>query len=256
MPKSILLRVHDQPTLSEENGIRYLHFGNAWVQGAMRIKQPTELVLEYTAQMMAWLLFLEPPAEQAIGILGLGAGSLARFCLKHLPSRLLAVECNPQVSAVCHRYFRLPASEKLTIVHEDAALWVAKRTHAGRCPILLVDLYDAAACGPVCDSVKFYRACRRVLGQVGILAVNLFGRHESFSHNIDHLSTAFDGRLVLLPEVDTGNQVVLAFTGPFLAITPDALLTRAAVVQARYGLAAQRWARALTRHTVNGMLHF
>ncbi|MCR2251127.1 hypothetical protein NSX19_24085, partial [Salmonella enterica] len=50
----------DQPTLSEVDGVRYLHFNTEWVQGAMRIKTPAELVLEYTSQMMAWLLFLEP----------------------------------------------------------------------------------------------------------------------------------------------------------------------------------------------------
>ena len=50
----------DQPTLSEVDGVRYLHFHTEWVQGAMRIKNPAELVLEYTSQMMAWLLFLEP----------------------------------------------------------------------------------------------------------------------------------------------------------------------------------------------------
>lgn len=47
----------DQPSLSEADGIRYLHFGTEWVQGAMLIRDPARLVLEYTAQMMAWLLF-------------------------------------------------------------------------------------------------------------------------------------------------------------------------------------------------------
>lgn len=86
----------DQPSLSEADGIRYLHFGTEWVQGAMLIRDPARLVLEYTAQMMAWLLFLEPPREQSIGLLGLGAGSLARFCLKHTRSPVTVVEWNPR----------------------------------------------------------------------------------------------------------------------------------------------------------------
>ncbi|MNL88957.1 hypothetical protein D3C87_2189930 [compost metagenome] len=61
---------------------------------------------------------------------------------------------------------------------------------------------------------------------------------------------------MLLPEVDAGNQIVLAFSGPRLAITPAELLGRAAVVEARYGLPARRWARSLTRHAVDGVLHF
>ena len=82
-------RKHEIPTISEAAGVRYLHFGTEWVQGAMWVAQPVELVLEYTAQMLAWLLFLSPPREQALGLLGLGAGSLTRFCLKHTRSRSL-----------------------------------------------------------------------------------------------------------------------------------------------------------------------
>lgn len=249
-------QVSDQPTLSEADGIRYLHFGTEWIQGAMRIKAPNELVLEYTAQMMAWLLFLEPPKDEEIGLLGLGAGSLARFCLKHTRSTVTAVEWNPQVTAVCQMFFRLPMGQRLEVEHEDAGKWVADSRNAGRCPVLMVDLYDATARGPVRDSVSFYRGCRRVLGDVGVLSVNLFGHHESFEHNIENLRQAFDDRLVLLPEIDAGNQIVLAFTGPPLAITPAQLLMRAEQVEARYGLPARRWARALTRHAVDGVLHF
>lgn len=89
-----------------------------------------------------------------------------------------------------------------------------------------------------------------------MLSVNLFGRHESYGRNIDNLSKAFDDRLVLLPEIDAGNQIVLAFSGPPLAITPAELLARAETVEAQYGLPARRWARALTRHAVDGVLHF
>lgn len=256
MPPRSAPRVADQPTLSESDGIRYLHFGTEWIQGAMRIKAPAELVLEYTGQMMAWLLFLEPPKDGAIGTLGLGAGSLTRFCLKHTRSQVHVVEWNPQVTAVCQMFFRLPASSRLTVDHADAAAWVADAQHAGQCPVLMVDLYDASARGPVRDSVEFYRDCRRVLGEVGVLSVNLFGRHESFDHNIENLRVAFDDRIVLLPEIDAGNQIVLAFSGPPLSITPSQLLARAEVVESAYGLPARRWARALTRHAVDGVLHF
>lgn len=47
----------DNPTVSEQQGIRYLHFDSPWIQGAMDLKRPDRLVLSYTEQMMAWLLF-------------------------------------------------------------------------------------------------------------------------------------------------------------------------------------------------------
>ena len=37
-------------TFSEEKGVRYLHFGTWWVQGAMRIDDPDFIDLEYAQQ--------------------------------------------------------------------------------------------------------------------------------------------------------------------------------------------------------------
>jgi spermidine synthase len=246
----------DQPTISESDGVRYLHFNTEWIQGAMRIADPAELVLEYTAQMMAWLLFLNPPQDEAIGLLGLGSGSLARFCLKRTRSPVIAIEWNPRVTAVCHMFFRLPSAGRLDVQHEDAAVWVADPVNAGRCQVLMVDLYDAQARGPVRDSVRFYRDCRRVLGDTGVLAVNLFGDHDSFPRNIDNLSSAFGGRLAILPEIDAGNRIVLAFSGPPIDIPAGDLLERAAVVESAYGLPARRWARSLIGTATDGRLRY
>lgn len=44
-------------TFSESGGIRYLHFGTELIQGAMRIRDPNAIYLEYNQQMMAWLFF-------------------------------------------------------------------------------------------------------------------------------------------------------------------------------------------------------
>jgi hypothetical protein len=43
------------------DGVRYLHFGTEWVQGAMRIRKPDWPELEYAQQMMAWMLWIEQP---------------------------------------------------------------------------------------------------------------------------------------------------------------------------------------------------
>jgi len=235
----------DEPTLSEADGVRYLHFGTDWIQGGMNLSRPTELVFEYTRQMMAWLLFVEPPQEASIGVLGLGAGSLVRFCLKHTASPVQVVEWNPLVTSVCRSFFRLPRTPRLDIVHDDAAHWVQHPDNYGRCPVLMVDLYDAQARGPVRDSVTFYENCRRVLGEVGVLTVNLFGEHESFPRNIANMQAAFDGRLLMLPVIDAGNRIVLAFSGPAVNLMAEQLLARAQEIESRYRLPARRWAKAL-----------
>ncbi|NCW98692.1 MAG: hypothetical protein EBW71_06870, partial [Betaproteobacteria bacterium] len=62
---------------SEDQGVRYLHFGTPWIQGAMRIRVPHRLVLDYTQDMMAWLMLMSVPDR--VLHLGLGAGACVRF---------------------------------------------------------------------------------------------------------------------------------------------------------------------------------
>lgn len=246
--------IHEVPTISEGGGVRYLHFGTPWVQGAMWVSKPAELVLEYTAQMMAWLLFLAPPRQQSIGALGLGAGSLVRFCLKHTSSKLRVVEWNPLVTSACELYFKLPRPSRLLIEHVDAGAWVAEPRHHEQCAVMMVDLYDGEAAGPVRDSLEFYQQCRKVLGEVGVMTVNLFGAHASFEKNIRRLSEAFDGRLLSLPQIDAGNQVVLAFKGPLIEVSIEQLLARAEVVESQYGLPAKKWVRSMLGRSKDGVL--
>lgn len=235
----------DLPTMSEEGGVRYLHFDSEWIQGAMSVRHPSELVLSYTQQMMAWLLFLAPRARDQVGILGLGAGSLLRFVLKYTSAQVCTVERNEQVTAMCRAFFRLPTSARSSIDHDDAARWIAQPAQIDRFMALMVDLYDADAQGPVCDSLEFYQDCYHALSEVGVMAVNLFGRHDSYARNIRHIGQAFDGRILCLPEVDEGNTVVLAFKGPVLEVSRQQFLDRAQAVEESCRLPGVRWARAL-----------
>jgi len=202
-------------------------------------------VLAYTQQMMAWLLFLEPGGRDCVGILGLGAGSLLRYVLRHTRADVAVAEWNPRVTQACRAYFRLPDTARLRIDHDDAALWLKQPENIGRCAALMVDLYDAQARGPVRDTLEFYQDCRAALAEVGVLTVNLFGSHESFPRNLANIREAFEGRVLQLPEIDEGNRVVLAFKGPLLDVSVRQFLDRAEAVQAGYGLPALRWARSL-----------
>ncbi|MCS6945308.1 MAG: spermidine synthase [Sutterellaceae bacterium] len=230
--------VGPQITLSEANGVRYLHFGTEWVQGAMRLARPYALVLEYQQQMMAPLLFL--PRPRRILQLGLGAAALAKFCWRALPrAHVTAVEISDAVVTVARRWFRLPTDDRLQVVVADARefLTTAGRTFAA--DWLQVDLYDAAARGPVYDDVAFYRACRAALAERGVAAINLFG--SRFDCSFDAIARAFDGRVLALAEADAGNRVVLAFTGPRRVIRYEALDARARALQGDFGLPARRW---------------
>jgi len=234
-------------TLSESDGIRCLHFGSPWVQGAMRISKPEVLVLEYVRRMMGWLLFLEPPKR--ILQLGLGAGSLTRYSLARLPdSRVTVVEIGAEVIETAHDWFALPRDQaRLEIVQADAGDFLEHCAEHGQYGVVQVDLYDMHARGPVLDSLAFYRACRKVLAEPGICVINLFGEHETFAPNLDRIARAFDERMFAMPPTAEGNRIVFAFNGPMLSVPWQTLLQREAVLQRDYQLRSGPWIRDIRK---------
>lgn len=236
-------------TFSEEGGVRYLHFGTEWVQGAMRLSKPDAIELEYAEQMMAWLLFLGTPKR--IVQLGLGAAALTKFAYRFLrPAKVEAVEVNPAVVVAARTMFALPHDDARLTVHErDAWEFVNDRANHGTVGAMQIDVYDATARGPVLDSVGFYRAVRACLTEAGVVTINLFGDHPSFVRNMKHLKAAFDGRVVALPEVHEGNRIALAFSGPALEVTYAQLEQRAKLIEAKLGLPARKWIKGLREST-------
>ena len=138
--------------VSEEAGVRYLHFSSDWIQGAMRIARPYALELEYTREMMAALLLRpEPNWPRKVLLIGLGAASLTKFLHRHRPdAKLTIVEIEPAVVAAARQHFRLPDDDaRLRIVIGDGADYVAD----AKTRFDLARAFDGRAlCFPSCDS--------------------------------------------------------------------------------------------------------
>lgn len=232
-------------TLSEADGVRYLHFGTPWIQGAMDIRRPDRLLLAYVEQMMAWLLFLEPPAR--ILQLGLGAGSLTRFCLRHCPdAELTVVDNSAEVIETAHQWFVLPrAHPRLKLVRRDAQDFLEPAARRGRYGVIQVDLYDMHARGPAIETAAFYRLCAQALAAPGVAVFNLFGEHASTARNLRRIHRVFEGRVLELPVSEAGNLVVLGFKGPPLAVPWKAVERRAAGLRRRLRLPAPHWVEGL-----------
>lgn len=230
-------------TLSEFDGVRYLHFGTEWVQGAMRIRKPNWPELEYAQQMMAWMLWLEQPRR--IAQLGLGTGALTKFCYATFAqASVTAVELNPSVIAICASMFKLPPNDaRLDVREQDALAWVDDPAHAGTLDVLQVDLYDATARGPVLDTPEFYQACERCLDDDGIMTVNLFGDHPSYARNLKAIKFAF-AQVICLPQVHDGNVVAIAFKRQ-RSIDQAALAARAAQIVSATRLPAKSWLKGI-----------
>ena len=242
-------------TFSEEHGVRFLHFGTWWVQGAMRINRPDEIELEYAQQMMAGLLFLDPNDSRLnrkgdqfqMLQLGLGTGALTKFARKHFKNAFVrAIELNPAVIVAAHVMFGLPhVSKNLDIIEEDAMRFVTCRKNRQSADFLQVDLYDATARGPVLSSKDFYQGCFDTLKEVGVMTVNLFGNHKSFKTNIENICDVFQDRVLVFPEVHDCNIIVIAFKGPKIDLNWATLASRARELEKRYGLPAKLWPKKL-----------
>jgi len=231
---------------SEEGPIRHLHLGSEWIQGSMLVDAPTVLVHEYIQRMMAWLLFVEPDSvarRQALQ-LGLGAGSLTKFCHKELKMKTTAIELNPQVLHACRGWFKLPADNtRMRVVLADAALEIRQPQWLGTVDALQVDLYDDEAAAPVLDSVDFYKDCRATLTEDGCMTVNLFGRHSSYAKSVEKMKEAFGAdALWAFKPTREGNTVVLAQRTPSHP-KRNVLMDRAEVIKAQWGLPADKWVR-------------
>jgi spermidine synthase len=241
------LQLLPEVNFSEEGPIRHLHLGSEWIQGSMLLDAPNELVHEYIQRMMVWLLFVDPatvPARQALQ-LGLGAGSLTKFCHKELRMRkTTAIELNPQVLHACRGWFKLPADNpRMEVVLADAAQEICKPHWLGSVDALQVDLYDEEAAAPVLDSPGFYADCRNTLTEDGCMTVNLFGRTSSFQGSVDRIASAFGADAVwAFKSTREGNTVVMAQRTPSRP-KRALLMERAERIQDHWGLPAAKWVR-------------
>jgi spermidine synthase len=231
---------------SDEGSLRHLHLGTQWIQGTMRMEAPTALFHEYIQRMMAWLLFVEPDRVSKLQAmqLGLGAGSLTKFCHKELHMKTTAIELNPQVLTACRGWFKLPVdNSRIQVVLADAALEIQNVKWWGTVDALQVDLYDHEAAAPVLDSFPFYAHCRRLLTTEGCMTVNLFGRASSFVRTVEKISAAFGADSVwAFKPTREGNTVVLAQRTPSRP-RREVLLPRAEIIQTQWGLPATKWVR-------------
>ena len=121
-----------------------MNFGSALVQSCMRLDDPNALLLEYTRAMMGFLLLNPNPAS--ILMVGLGGGSIAKYCHQHLPhSHMTVVEINPEVIALRDEFMLPPDDERLTVVCADGVRFMAQC--ADQFDVILIDGFTAIGGG-------------------------------------------------------------------------------------------------------------
>lgn len=223
--------------IREDAGVRTLHFGSDWVQGAMRIARPWNLELEYTREMMASLLLRDPPRK--VLLIGLGAASLTRFLYRHYPqAHLTVVEIEPAVVAAARQFFKLPEDPKrLHLVIGDGAEYMLSSDK--KFDLILVDGFDEKARTGALETLPFYQACRAHLSGDGVLSVNMLTRSRGFKATAARIAEAFDDRSLVFPSCESGNAVALAASGDPIEISFEELKKQALALKEATGLNLQ-----------------
>jgi spermidine synthase len=222
--RQLRYRTPSEPFICCDGEILTLQFQSDVVQSEMWSGDPTALMLSYTRTMIGFLLFNRSP--ERIAMIGLGGGSLPKWCYAHLPaSDIKVIEINPRVVGL-RDAFCIPADDhRFHIICGDGADYVALTADAP--DIILVDGFDFDGQPPQLCSQVFYDDCYRALNEDGVLVVNLCGSDNSLF--IERIRRSFHQKeLVVLPE-DGTNLIVFAVKGERLWLENkqlETLLTR------------------------------
>jgi spermidine synthase len=239
-----------RPYIVETNGERHLLFSHDSVQSTMRLDDPDVLTCEYTRRMMSFLLFV--PAPREIVMIGLGGGSLAKYCYRHLPdARLTAVEIDADVIALRDE-FCIPLDDaRFQVLHADGVRYLAHRREP--IDVLIVDAFDEGGVAPSLATSEFYRNAAQRLSDAGLLVMNMSGEQGRYDAHLQRIHDAF-GDLGLIATVHSGeNDLLFAFKSAPQIETGE-LRARAQRWQSELGLDFPHYLRWLEAVDETGLL--
>ena len=218
MPGDFLSLQHTRPFVLDDGASLSLHFTPGELQSRMRLDSPCGLDVDYTRTMMGFLLF--NPAPGHIGMVGLGGGSMAKFCHRFLPaSRMTVLEINPHVIALRGDFQVPPDDLRFEVLAADGALYL--QTQMPCYDVLLVDGFDHHGQPAGLCSQRFYDDCLAALPEGGLLVVNLHYDHPDYALLFERIRRSFGGNAVEVVTLEKSNSIVFARKGA--PISPQGL---------------------------------
>lgn len=213
MPESSDPVQHIRPFVYEDLTSKALHFSISEIQSRMDVRDPYALDLEYTQTMMGFLLF--HPRPRHIAMIGLGGGSLAKFCHRHLPQTFIqVVEINPHVIALREHFHVPPDDERFQVICGDGAHFVGQR--ATQPDVLMVDGFDSNGLPAALSSRRFYDDCHEMLRPGGMMVANLHYGHRRYDQHLERIRRSFGSAVLVADDSELSNSIVFACKGEAL----------------------------------------
>ena len=239
--------IYPHPFVIDDGVVRRLHFNLKLIQSEMEIAHPDQLRVAYTRSMMGFLLF--NPLPKHVVVVGLGGGSLTKYCYRHLArTRLTTLEMSAGVIA-CREWFMLPPDDDRMKVRcvEASAYFSSTPQTSDRADAILLDAYDEYGLAPEMCRLEFYDNVKRHLKPRGIAVANISGHGNVAETHLSLLDDAFDGRTVAVDVPDDGNRIVLAFNDPEFPPVWQRLTNTARELEQRHPFEFLRLLRELER---------
>lgn len=237
---------YDKPFIVDNGRRRFLHFDFGAIQSVMELSNPQGLALAYTRKMMAFLLFNRSPKR--ILLLGLGGGSLAKFCYFNLPSATLtAVEVSHDVIALRNEFGIPVDNHRFRVINSNGAAYMSASAH--RKDVILADACDRKGMAADLGSVEFYRNARSRLSDDGIFVVNVCGELDATAAHLANLREAFDDELLSLQVQQDSNVIVFGFKGHRPELNRKSIQECARDLREQFRLDFPKFARGIVRHT-------
>lgn len=223
----------DRPYILETDSHRHLHFTHDAVQSSMCLNAPDSLVTAYSRKMMTVLLF--NPNPRHIVMIGLGGGSLPKFCYRHLPeTQITVVEIDANVIALRDEFYVPKDNERFRIIHEDGAQYIAQLEDTVN--VIMVDAFDSIGIAPSLAESDFYAQAASRLTLDGVFVMNLSGDRSRYAAHLAKIRAAFGAHTLIVPVVQDGNLLLLAFKRELPKSITDELESRAKLLQETFDL--------------------
>lgn len=195
--------------------------------------------------MMGFLLFRDAPKR--VAMIGLGGGSLAKYCASRLPGvEFTAIEISSEVIALRDAFEIPPDGPCFRVLCDDGADFV--RRAGDPLDVLLVDGFDRGGQSDRLCSAAFYDACRDRLAADGVLAVNLYADDEGYGGWVHRIRDAFAGHIVSVAADGSANVVVFAGRNISCPPTFRELVERLRALQASHPVGLDVTVRKILQH--------
>lgn len=198
--------------IRDEGEHRTLYFDGDCLQSQMSLSCPYRLTLPYTRYMMFPMLYTK--TFRKILLIGVGAGSLLRFCRQHIANcRLDGVDNSPHILDLARGYFQCPEDEKCVLHCSDGCEFLEKSDT--KYDLILVDAFDHTGMAPAIYNEHFLGLCATHLSPTGSLAANLWSGQRRRLRELKLFFQRTFHESIFMPVPDRGNVVAISTIEPF-----------------------------------------